>query len=688
MGDGLIKNLLAICCFVSCARIALVVIYLGPQSSPPTPVFQLGYSSGSVLRREAPKRQHDRGGSNVSFVGYHDDQAHHEIARKEDDDWRRLEGDSGDHWEVIPAAAVSQNFDLMPAGGCQGSGKDIFLLTLVHSLPPHFAQRQAIRETWARNMSEVNGARVKVIFVTPGVSPRPDVMTGLRKEAAEYDDVIHSVAGDSLISYRPSSKVLLSEMGWTLTYCTGAKFVLFANDELFVNIHHIVERLKLVTPKPFKTFILGRVKKFARVERDTLRWDHVSETVYARETYPNYCVGGAGFVMSVPCMREIHPRAVRFNKRANAFPLSDAMVGIVSNQLNIVPRYHEEFHKSGGEADYCDLRDTLTLGDFSRPELIRGAWRNYTHKMDYCPNPLPNATEVSWWTKGVNHKQYFSEALRLIHEPRSCEGQDISLLALVSTHPHNTNLRSAIRVTWGHPNYIKPLKVRLIFVIGRETVETQKSVQDIEGEAKQFGDILQANFAESFHNLTLKVILGLRWVSEKCPSASFVYKGDDDMLVNFEHMIGYLDQLQTSESKNLFMGNLMSMSPAIRTSSKYQVRREVYPFKYFLPYFSGGGYIMSAAAVQQMAPMAVSTKLIPIDDAYAGILAFRAGVPLKHSGGFIVGGSKRDACRLRRAFNMHGFKKTTVLIGTWKTFKDPSHKCDEDREKKTWSHDV
>nr|XP_054751181.1 uncharacterized protein LOC129256974 [Lytechinus pictus]XP_054751182.1 uncharacterized protein LOC129256974 [Lytechinus pictus]XP_054751184.1 uncharacterized protein LOC129256974 [Lytechinus pictus] len=688
MGDGLIRNIIAACCFISCCRTFLVLVYLIPESKPPDH-YPLGYT---VIRKEytaAPARVI---AGNVSFEGFHDDsddarqkmvEDGEELARQRRKDYNEgLEVDI----EGVPVAEVSQNFDLMPAGGCPDSGRGIFLLTLVHSLPPHFEQRQAIRETWARNSSHGAGARVAVIFVTPGVSPRPEVMKGLKKEAAIHNDIIHSVAGDSLSTFRPSSKVLLSMMGWTLNYCTHAKFVLFAHDELFINFHHVVARLKLVTPKPFRTFSIGRVKKLAKVERNAVKWDYVPESVFPKETYPNYCVGGAGFVMSLPFIRQVHPRAVQFNKEVNVFPASDVMAGIVTNQLKAEPLYHEEFHKSGGEANYCDLRDTLTLGDFNTPKLMHGAWRNHTDRMN-CPSPVPNATEIKWWTKNVDHRQYFSNVFQFIHTPKSfCKDKDITLLALVSTHPHNANLRSAIRVTWGSPDYTKAMKVRVLFVLGRAAVETPGTVDLVQKESDNFGDILQANFVESFHNLTLKVILGLRWASSECSSAKFVYKGDDDMLVNFEHMTGYLNQLPVFKSQNLFMGNLMTMSPAIRTPSKYQIHREVYPFKYFLPYFSGGGYIMSATTVQKMSRMSETTRLIPIDDAYAGILAYRCGVSLMHAGGFIVGGSRRDACRLRKAFNMHGFKRTTIFIATWKTFREPKIQCREDDHKKNWSH--
>ena len=39
-------------------------------------------------------------------------------------------------------------------------------------------------------------------------------------------------------------------------------------------------------------------------------------------------------------------------------------------------------------------------------------------------------------------------------------------------------------------------------------------------------------FQDSYHNLTLKTVMGLKWMSIFCPHAKFILKTDDDIYVN------------------------------------------------------------------------------------------------------------------------------------------------------------
>ena len=40
------------------------------------------------------------------------------------------------------------------------------------------------------------------------------------------------------------------------------------------------------------------------------------------------------------------------------------------------------------------------------------------------------------------------------------------------------------------------------------------------------------SFQDSYHNLTLKTVMGLKWTSIFCPHAQFILKTDDDIYVN------------------------------------------------------------------------------------------------------------------------------------------------------------
>ena len=67
---------------------------------------------------------------------------------------------------------------------------------------------------------------------------------------------------------------------------------------------------------------------------------------------------------------------------------------------------------------------------------------------------------------------------------------------------------------------------KLIFLIGSDN--------DLPGaldEAKEFKDMLIGDFKDSFHNLTYKDSMACTWLMKRC-NPEFVFKGDDDVLVN------------------------------------------------------------------------------------------------------------------------------------------------------------
>jgi beta-1,3-galactosyltransferase 1 len=72
--------------------------------------------------------------------------------------------------------------------------------------------------------------------------------------------------------------------------------------------------------------------------------------------------------------------------------------------------------------------------------------------------------------------------------------------------------------------------MRIVFFLG---TTTDKNVQyKVEQESLANNDIVQGKFFDSYHNLTFKGVLWLRWVKEHCARAETVLKLDDDVFVN------------------------------------------------------------------------------------------------------------------------------------------------------------
>ena len=70
-----------------------------------------------------------------------------------------------------------------------------------------------------------------------------------------------------------------------------------------------------------------------------------------------------------------------------------------------------------------------------------------------------------------------------------------------------------------------------LFEIAGSTSDTklQKSIED---ENQKFGDLIQGDFVDTYHNLSYKAIMGNLWVAEFCEQAEFVVKADDDMFID------------------------------------------------------------------------------------------------------------------------------------------------------------
>ena len=49
-------------------------------------------------------------------------------------------------------------------------------------------------------------------------------------------------------------------------------------------------------------------------------------------------------------------------------------------------------------------------------------------------------------------------------------------------------------------------------------------------------DILQWDFVDTYHNLTMKSIMTLKWASSSCPTTKFVVKMDDDVFFNVANL--------------------------------------------------------------------------------------------------------------------------------------------------------
>lgn len=160
------------------------------------------------------------------------------------------------------------------------------------------------------------------------------------------------------------------------------------------------------------------------------------------------------------------------------------------------------------------------------------------------------------------------------------------LIIIVNSAPVNFHKRAVIRSTWGNEsnsvligqNQNKSV-VRLVFLLGQVPPKVEPdpkvkaifhkfvrqrrkdenltrtenhfsyhdnhaTLQDlIEEENSLHHDMIQGSFVDSYHNMTYKFVMGLKWVNHFCPTAQFILKTDDDIFVDIVQLISNLRAL-------------------------------------------------------------------------------------------------------------------------------------------------
>lgn len=155
-------------------------------------------------------------------------------------------------------------------------------------------------------------------------------------------------------------------------------------------------------------------------------------------------------------------------------------------------------------------------------------------------------------------------------------------------------------------------------------------------EANNYEDIVFGDFIDSYHNLTRKMVLGVKWAAAHC-QAQYVMKADDDSFVAVLELIQWLEEYQRTQGHNkpLYMGAaLINKEPYREEDSKFYVSEKEYPSRTFPPYASGPGYVFSGSLLAKLANAVKVVRLFPNEDACFGALMQHINVDLLNNDRF------------------------------------------------------
>lgn len=177
-------------------------------------------------------------------------------------------------------------------------------------------------------------------------------------------------------------------------------------------------------------------------------------------------------------------------------------------------------------------------------------------------------------------------------------GQYIELLMLIHSATEHFGHRSAIRTAI--QMQVQHHKWRIVFVLGQSSKGTVN--RQVKQEVSAFGDILLGQFADTYRNLTLKHLLGLRWATRHCGQAKSVLKVDDDIFVNYPRLSSLVKQVHKSNaslgSQYLLCYLHREMSVIRDTSSKWAVTKGEFAGQQYPSFCSGWAYLTTISTIK------------------------------------------------------------------------------------------
>ncbi|RVE49721.1 hypothetical protein evm_005591 [Chilo suppressalis] len=174
----------------------------------------------------------------------------------------------------------------------------------------------------------------------------------------------------------------------------------------------------------------------------------------------------------------------------------------------------------------------------------------------------------------------------------------------------------------------EPPEYRLVFLLGQPSQNDSDVQNKIDEEVEKYGDVIQEGFIDSYNNLTLKSIMMLKWITNRCnESVRYILKTDDDMYINVPNLVLNLknrskefnDKVQNGYKgkEYLLIGDLIcGARPVLDASNKWYSPRYMYGGRVYPRYLSGTGYALSAATAHALYAAALRTNYFHLEDIY------------------------------------------------------------------------
>lgn len=155
------------------------------------------------------------------------------------------------------------------------------VLVLVHSAPTNWYKRNTIRDTWGRH-----DPRAKLVFLLGAVNSSV-LQRRIEQENRLYDDIVQ---GSFLDAYRNMTYKHVMALKWFTYHCPEAKYILKADDDVFVNTPALYDTLSNLQTQRRRLLFCQEIRNAPVKRTHRSKW-FVSIPEYRNKYYPNHCPG-------------------------------------------------------------------------------------------------------------------------------------------------------------------------------------------------------------------------------------------------------------------------------------------------------------------------------------------------------------------------------------------------------------
>ncbi|RXN32468.1 beta-1,3-galactosyltransferase 2-like protein [Labeo rohita] len=270
----------------------------------------------------------------------------------------------------------------------------------------------------------------------------------------------------------------------------------------------------------------------------------------------------------------------------------------------------------------------------------------------------------------------------ILNQPELCLKKSPFLVLMIPVTLKDTEARTAVRRTWGQYGLIPHVTILHLFVVGQPAQSDPLLQEHLEKESKEYGDIIQMDFVDSYHNLTIKTMMIMNWIATFCQDAQYAMKIDADIFLNVHYLVDYLHGQGESSRKDYITGSVISdASPHRDSFNKWYISEDLYSDTWYPPYLSGAAYVFSTDLARKISWASRFVRPIPLEDVYVGLCLHVLGVKPAYATRFLglrnlfeVRRLKYERCTFAKCIIVNGFNPQN-LLRIWHDFQKSYNTC-------------